>query len=195
MSYCISSRTAPAAALERCGSASALLSHYSIDGCNECARKGSREEGEFVKDFWHGSLNTGVVLGDSCRILPTQGISRTGHPNKKWQRAQGEKLQAAPCSISVLSSASLRVSLTSCIGSAKPHRLCSFSWFSSSTVRRRAWQPVMPTQQSPSLSLHPTIRGTPRATLPQPPLMGSQRSARTVPTMSFSRRLLLGPRR
>jgi len=27
------------------------------------------EEGEFVKDFWHGSLNTGVVLGDSCRIL------------------------------------------------------------------------------------------------------------------------------
>src|SRR5713226_7747967 len=91
MRCCISPGTAPAAALERCGEASALLSHYSIDGCNECARKGREEEGEFVKDFWHGSLDTGAFLGDSCSILPTQGSSGTRSSNAP----RGEKLRAA----------------------------------------------------------------------------------------------------
>ena len=43
------------------------------------------EEGEFVKDFWHGSLDTGTFFGDSCRILPTQGSSGT----RKVVRPQG----------------------------------------------------------------------------------------------------------
>src|SRR5712692_347778 len=91
MRCCISPRTATAEALERCGSASALLNHHYCDECKECARKGRREEGEFVKDFWHGSLDTGAFLGDSCRILPTQGNSGTRSSNAP----RGEKLRAA----------------------------------------------------------------------------------------------------
>jgi len=53
----------------------------------------------------------------------------------------------------------------------------------------------MPTPQLPSPSLHTTIQHTPRATLLQPLLRGSQRSAQTVRITSFSSLLLLGPRR
>jgi len=35
------------------------------------------------KNFVIGSLDTGAFFGDSCRVLPTEGISRTGHPKKK----------------------------------------------------------------------------------------------------------------